>query len=79
MVIHLFWNSWGHFLQPGLSQLQYLPSKDSGLAVPSKKGDHEKQGEQPSTHCKTTPLGSRSILYFLSSTYVTLYNALSKN
>ena len=58
MVIHLFWNSWGHFLQPGLSQLQYLPSKDSGLAVPSKKGDHEKQGGQPSTRCKTTPLGS---------------------
>ena len=49
---------WGHFLQPGLSQLQYLPSKDSGLAVPSKKGDHERQGGQPSTRSKATPLGS---------------------
>ena len=49
---------WGHLLQPGLSQLQYLPSKHSGLAVPSVKGDHERQAEQSSTRCKATPLGS---------------------
>lgn len=32
----------GHCLLPALSQLQSLPSKDSGLAVSSKNSDHER-------------------------------------